>query len=751
MELLKNKGIKIILFSLFVFFLSYNVTFAAWDTTELWALVVSVVQWFLKIASWLIWMLTQLVSLFLYPGWINWELFKLNIYLKQVWILVSNVVYFMFAFILIWIAFMNIIWTKWADKYELKQSLPKFIIWVLIVPISWFFVQFVLSVTSILTIAVLTVPFSTFQWYDFFEDLDTMTKPICVEYTLNLWEVPKDATSDDFFRCENEKWDKWKEVPISELLNWNDSWEDWIKNSIFWIMSIYTYGILSPDWLDQLAKRDLASVDWVWWLFSVWIKVIFDIVFVLMYLILMVALFLALMTRWVYLWVYTMLSPVFWLMFFFDKSSEWFFNTWDKFSIKEFISLALVPVIASAALSFWLLFIFIVWHGMSSEDSPMDGDNKEKISVWWFSLTIKWPHGDSSSVMWEVIWWIQSTIWQIILEMIWLWILWVAVIWSLSTAKVTEAIIKPIADFWRSVWSLVAKSPTYAPILPWWTSAAWLWRMWNLLESKANTIWTWMMPDFAKSFLWTWWSAWDVVKIDERSLNAIQTNKTWVDINTQQALKEAIMAANGDPDNLYRSDRFKEWISSIQIGWKAVLEWHNLDSQKDFALWLDKLSKAFDSIWWPGNTGIWLIDDPKTIWDIQNWRDLKAKMPWWSWTPTPPAWSTNQNITIWWVWNITVNDNWSNRIIQSWWNTGALAESFDWKWTWEILSMLNAATITDKSEIDWSLSNIISTSWVILYWNSVSKEFSKTRKSWYSKVTWITYDESGNKLVVATT
>jgi Na+-transporting methylmalonyl-CoA/oxaloacetate decarboxylase gamma subunit len=46
---------------------------------------------------------------------------------KEVWIMVSNIVYFVFAFILIWIAFMNII-GKNADQYQLKQALPKFIV-----------------------------------------------------------------------------------------------------------------------------------------------------------------------------------------------------------------------------------------------------------------------------------------------------------------------------------------------------------------------------------------------------------------------------------------------------------------------------------------------------------------------------------------------------------------------------------------------------------------------------------------------
>ncbi|USN59058.1 MAG: hypothetical protein H6767_03045 [Candidatus Peribacteria bacterium] len=79
--------------------------------------------------------------------------------------MVSNIIYFIFAFLLIWIAFMNII-GKEGDTYQLKTALPKFIVGVLIVPFSWFFVQFVLSLSAILTASALTLPSDTFPDYN---------------------------------------------------------------------------------------------------------------------------------------------------------------------------------------------------------------------------------------------------------------------------------------------------------------------------------------------------------------------------------------------------------------------------------------------------------------------------------------------------------------------------------------------------------------------------------------------------------
>jgi|TARA_Y100001960_G_C14364840_1_gene676174 hypothetical protein len=54
-------------------------------------------------------LLTYLATLFLDPSWLNGSVFGLSDKFKEIWILVSNIVYFAFAFILIWIALVNIV------------------------------------------------------------------------------------------------------------------------------------------------------------------------------------------------------------------------------------------------------------------------------------------------------------------------------------------------------------------------------------------------------------------------------------------------------------------------------------------------------------------------------------------------------------------------------------------------------------------------------------------------------------------
>ena len=48
--------------------------------------------------------------------------------------------------------------------------MPKFIVGILIVPFSWFFVQFILSISAILTVGVLTLPYDSFGDKELFQD-----------------------------------------------------------------------------------------------------------------------------------------------------------------------------------------------------------------------------------------------------------------------------------------------------------------------------------------------------------------------------------------------------------------------------------------------------------------------------------------------------------------------------------------------------------------------------------------------------
>jgi hypothetical protein len=299
----KNKKIMYYLsFFTVIYFILWDSVFAADETSSAEA-ALTVVEWLLKGVSAILAILTYLVTLFLDPSWINGSFFGLTEKFRTIWIMVSNVVYFIFAILLVWIAFMNIIW-KEGDKYQLKQALPKFVVWVLIVPFSWFIVQMVLSISSILTVSAITLP------YDTFSDYKTRINTIQIKNncTINIWAL---TWSGKTLTCAGST-QSFEKV----FSGWGEA-----HGSIFATISTYTVGILKIDKLDELDFETIKKT--VRTIADVVIKVMIDFLFVLIYAILMIALWLVLMIRWIYLWLYIMFSPLFWLMYFFDKNGSW--------------------------------------------------------------------------------------------------------------------------------------------------------------------------------------------------------------------------------------------------------------------------------------------------------------------------------------------------------------------------------------------------------------------------------------------
>ncbi len=463
-----------------IFILSSDFAFAG-NNDEIKALstAIDIVNLFLGLVWSTLWVVTAFVSWFLSPEWYNWKLFWLDWHFKQIWILVSNIVYTAFAIILIVIAFMNII-NKW-DKWELKQALPRFIIWVLIVPLSWFFVQFVLSISSIMTISVITLPYEIFNnWVEseLWWKIDLNHK-IHTTHILKLWdesEFENDICHWKNTNTNEERVPWWfmmscNPKPIREILKWTAwEWDNSTNNtSVFGLMSIFTYEIMRLDRLDTL--RSEFTVEAIKTITSLFQKSIFDLAFIVIYTVLMIALFLALFVRGVMLWLYTMFSPMFWLLYFFWKSSDGVW--WDtKFSIKDFISLALVPVYVSWALAFWLIFIFVIAWNSDNKLLNTEGNDNCLISWWVFKFCLEWKIWDDINE-WIYVW--KWALWRFIIEMFGVVVLWVSVMAALKSSTTTWNIIKPIEDFGKQVWWLVMRSPMYAPVIPtkWGMQSAW--------------------------------------------------------------------------------------------------------------------------------------------------------------------------------------------------------------------------------------------------------------------------------------
>ena len=478
-----NNHKKVVLYTTIFCVISFvlsDVAFAAWETVAATDTVKKGINSILEglnialsVISVMLALLTYLSTLFLDPSWLNGSVFGLSVKFKEIWILVSNIVYFAFAFILIWIALVNIVW-KAGDKFQLKQALPRFIAWILIVPFSWFIVQFILSISAILTVSALTLPVNTFPDYNTVMDKVTIPSKCTIDLSHDL----DSKTAQNWFSCDENQNKKWEEG--ASRVSLNESFKKWdVNSSIFATISLYTYGVIQIDKLDEFSSSDIkagvqSSIGFV-------VKLVIDLLFILIYAILMFALALVLITRWFYIWMYVMLSPIFWLMYFFEKWNwgDWFL--W-KFSIKEFIALAMVPVYTLLALSFGMLFIFVVWKWL---DTSSDGNKwnlegfsyeNDTFSIWNFSLKVKWAVGWSSdkentkeSVYRFMKEWGDWALWAIgvlIMQLFGLAVLWIAVMAWMKSSKITAEVIAPLDAFGKQIWWLIAKAPHYAPIFP---------------------------------------------------------------------------------------------------------------------------------------------------------------------------------------------------------------------------------------------------------------------------------------------
>jgi hypothetical protein len=593
--------------------------------------VVTLLNGIITGAAAIMWMVTWFITMFLYPGWVNGTLFGLQEYLKIMWILVSNMVYFIFAFILIAIAFMNII-GKWEGTWELKQAMPKFIIWVLIVPFSWFFVQFILSLSAILTVWVLTLPYDSFQWSDLFEEAlkneELAGKRICKDIVISFnWDFSEiegpwaqlgseKNELDENIKCKSDD----AKITIKELLTGIDQAGDdpqngeGLHNSIFWVMSIYSYGILKIDQLDTINATQLTTIKTI---ADLVFKIGFDLLFVVVYLLLMIALLLALFVRWVRLWGYMMLSPVFGLLYFFWKGSEWFWESGKKFNIKEFIALALVPVYVSAALAFWLVFILVASEGLKKVAT--DAGEPNTLQAWGFSLTIIWAHGGDDDPLnaptgnEE-----KSVIGKLIVEIFGIVILWIAVMAALGASETTKSIIEPIAKFGGSIWDLAAKAPTYAPIIPtgWWPgswlSVTWLSSFWSKIEQsarwEAQSRWSTFADNFIPNSNSTSSQMQDMVTRSWVTSSSDHTDRVkfikdvldahWKDLSTDARAREKLEAIlKGlwvgveisnvtDLSNLWKE--LHKWMSAANL--PVTWNWIWWDTSNDLTSYLRKLS-----------------------------------------------------------------------------------------------------------------------------------------------------------------
>ena len=541
---------------------------------------IDILNWLVAMITFVVQPLIMFVGWLLSPDWTVGDIINLRPVMHSIWVMVSNFVYIIFAFVLVFIAFINIFWK--SESYAIKKSLPKLIVWILIVPFTWFIVSFTLSVSNILTASVISLSYDSIKKFSppEYTDKKIIPKKIIVDLRENTWATlpASEKTSD----CSKNSSDC---MSITDLFT-NMKWA-------YNLLPYYAYNIFKIDKLKDISsKQTKDTINKTWDIFK---KLTFSIVFALIFAILVIAIAYALVTRVFMLWLFAMFSPLFALDFFLGW--KWLWKVWETLknhmSISKFISLAMVPVYVSAALSFWLVFLSFAINnkydktGSFATLQKATKDWKQIMEFWENSskiqLTFIRNYTDGSSwIAWDVFDTGAGFISNIIISFLALVILWMTVMAALKSDTITWNAVKPISDFWASIWKLALESPKYIPLkLPGTDKTMtmhWISTVWDQIANTVKTMAQWNATEIWQSF---WKSLWESIWLKTSEVvNAVNILDKWLKENPNLSTKVS-------QDE--RNKAVRDLLWSVPMKWEEAIK--NNETRGKI---VEVLKKAYD-------------------------------------------------------------------------------------------------------------------------------------------------------------
>lgn len=473
----------------------------------------------------ILWVLTVIVSpaiilagWLMSPDWTSGDLFGLREPMHKMWIIVSNIIYFIYAILLILIALATIFG---KDNFNYKSMLPKLALGILMVPFTWWFVQWTISLATVVTASVVSIPMDMIK-----EDNKYINwNYIPTVYTTTTDTSGKSSTTDsaENGKCNGEIW--WsgdgKCTSIQKILE--SGW------GIYSPLLIYAYQVFRLQDYKSIEGTLNKIKTWGQLLNQLFIGAIMFIVFGL----LVMALIAMLLLRAIKLWMYAIFSPIFTLHFvagkeLFGKNTEWF-------DIKEFIGLCFVPAVVWLSLSFGLMIISVIHNpntqstkcttiNITNLEDPWewewcrlltlfgnkentiirgiytDPKTKEKwsvniIKIAWLTYIYKWKGtnaDDLGASTDEISGWISAAggiFWTIIVDIIALIFIWMAFMAAKGVSKAVGVAVEPFEAMGKKIGTMAMSAPKYIPIPgTGWQSAASLQRTAELASNKFDSI-----------------------------------------------------------------------------------------------------------------------------------------------------------------------------------------------------------------------------------------------------------------------
>lgn len=245
---------------------------------------------------------------------------------------------------------------------------------------------------------------------------------------------------------------------------------------------------------------------------------------------------------------------------------------------------------------------------------------------------------------------------------------------ALKSSEITKAAVEPISSFGNSVWELIKKAPTYAPIIPapgWAISATWLARAWSTftwaIEQSASQKWTDFWTKAAKLAWIDTDSAWaKLQKLRNETSSAMLSSADSI-----QKFVDKTIEATWDFDKFLLDKAAQtQFLENLKHAWfnKELVDWIKFTSRSEFWNTMSKLT----------NESVWIH---KTA---MNWLWL-----WTSWGVTWKfTWVKAENL----AWDTTVRQV-SNEDYDSFsWdeidNKIKINKASEWVWIW-IISVKN--------------------------------------------------------------
>lgn len=438
-----------------------------------------------------------LASWLMSPDWTSGDLFGLRDPMHKMWIVVSNIVYFVYAIILIMIALATIFG---KDNFNYKVMLPKLALGAILVPFTWWFVQWTISLSAVVTAQVITIPYETLgktnsKWVD--------EKIIPKNYytsTLEKWkwsEKMSETAEQSNTDCSTNK---------NDCISPKEMFEKW--GGMYSSLMIYAYDIFKLSSVKEISGT-LNAVKTAGQLLN---ELIIWAIMFLVFGILVMALIAMLALRAIKLWMYAIFSPLFTLHFVAGKE---LFGKWTEgFDIKEFIGLCFVPAVVGLVLSFWLVVVSSIkmpatekTNGCNEGNATVTITNGRYVS-WWCKIMSLFGNPNNRIMRWirvdektqakyavnvievagmtyvyewptklgktDIVAWANSA-WNaldagggifgtIILDIIALIFIWMAFMAGKWVSKAVEVAVQPFEDLGKKIGWMAASIPKYTPL-----------------------------------------------------------------------------------------------------------------------------------------------------------------------------------------------------------------------------------------------------------------------------------------------